>query len=443
MRSVTVSAVVCCLVFAFFAGCKQNQPPATPTLSGPATGVPGKSLVYTFSTTDPEKQGIAYLVSWGDESEEEWDEGYASGEEVTRAHKFTDSGAYCVKVKARDTKLAETGWSDSILVTVAFWPPNQPDQPTGPAACTTGIAYTFKTKTIHPLGDSVWFQFDWGDTVGDWGGPVASDSVYSEEHVFDTAGTYSVTARAKDTSDRTSSWSNPLAVSVIFVVAPDRPAVVYEPLDRGAKLHLTWGTVADAEHYEIKVDDSVRTITDTTYDVTKPCATLEVRAVKGSRKSAPAVIPVGIVETASIVLFGISDPDTSHHHAFGFDTAGTVTTYALYGNEPKLDFYADDLAHHDSMFLANAGKLGNNKGNGLKDAGTTVYDDAKLADTTGYADDNLLVVDRVYYLWLDRTDNGYSTDDNYAKAKILQVSGPLVTMQLGYQRVGGLRWLRK
>jgi len=446
MRSMTVSVAVCCLAIAFFAGCETNEPPATPELSGPTQGMPGKSLAFTFSTTDPEKGSIAYLVSWGDDKDEEWDEGYMSGEEVRRSHKYTDSGVYYVKVKARDSKELESDWSDSLMVAIAFWPPNRPLAPTGPATCTTGVTATFAARTTHPLGDSVWFQFDWGDTIGDWGGPVVSDSTFREQHVFDTAGTYSVMVRAKDARDGTSAWSDPLAVTVMFVEAPATPVVTVEPLDQGGKLRLKWQTVADAERYEVTIDDSIRTTTDTTCDITKPCAELEVRAAKGSRKSDAAVIPVGIAESANIVIYGLTDPDTNHHKAFGIDSiTGVVTTYSLAsGNYPKLDFYADDQTHPDSMFLVNAGKHGmNTKANVLKDAGTTIYDDVRIADSTSYADESLLVVDRVYYLWLDYTNNGWSVDDNFAKAKVLQVAGPLVSLQIGYQRVGGLRWLAK
>jgi len=443
MRSVTVSAVLCCLIFVFFAGCSKNEPPATPVLSGPTQGIPGKSVTYTFSTTDPEGQDIAYLVSWGDQSEEDWDEGYASGEEVTRVHRFADSGVYYVKVMARDSKEAESKWSDSIALAIAFWPPNQPQAPTGPATCTTGVAATFATKTTHPQGDSVRFQFNWGDTLGDWSTPVASDSVYREEHTFDTAGTYNVMVRAKDARNGTSVWSDPLAVTVIYVEAPAKPVVTTALLKQGAELRLTWGKVADADHYEIKIDDSVYTTTDTSFDVTKSAATLEVRATKGSRKSDAAVIPVGIVETANLTVYGMGDTASTHYPAFGFDSTGTAIAYSLTsGNYPKMDYYADGLTHMDSMFLVNAGKSWNAKGNSLKDAGTTVYDDAKLADTTGYAAENVLVVDKVYYLWLDRTNNGWTADDNYAKAKVLQLSGTQVMLQIGYQRVGGLRWLK-
>jgi hypothetical protein len=249
--------------------------------------------------------------------------------------------------------------------------------------------------------------------------------------------------RAKDAREHTSPWSDSLAVSVTYVEAPAKPDVAWELLNKGTALRLTWGTVANADICEVTTDDSVHKSTDTSYDVTKPCAKLEVRATKGSRKSVPAVVPVGMAETASVVIYGITDSDTAHHKGFGIDSTGKVTTYPLYGYESKLDFYADNLTHRDSMFMVNAGKLGGPKGNALKDAGTSVYDNAKLADTTGYVDENLLAVDQVYYLWLDPTNNGWSTDDHFAKAKITQVSGPLVAIKIGFQRVGGLRWLGK
>jgi hypothetical protein len=267
--------------------------------------------------------------------------------------------------------------------------------------------------------------------------------VYDEEHYFAAAGAFGVKVRAKDVRNHMSTWSDPLAVSVVYVEAPAKPDVVCEPLSMGAALRLTWGKVANADFYEVMTDDSVHKTTDTTYDVTKACATLEVRAAKGSRKSDPAVVPVGMVETTPVVIYGIGDPDTSHHKGFGIDSAGKVTTYPFYGYESKLDFYADNLTHRDSMFLVSVSKRDSTRGNVLKDAGTGVYDDAKLADTTGYADETLLVVDRVYYLWLDPTNNGWSADDHFAKVKTSQVSGVLGSMQLGYQRVGGLRWLTK
>ena len=194
-----LSLLVLLAAMTLLLGCKKvNRPPATPQLSGPTTGGAGDALTFTFSTTDPDNQEIEYMVAWGDSSGVEWSPLYASGQQVTRTHVYADSGVYRVKVKARDIEQAESEWSDSAAVSIVSLPPHQPGKPSGPASCTTGIAYTFTAQTNHPQADSVSFQFDWGGVEGIWGGPVASDSQYQEQHVFDSAGAFSITVRAKD-----------------------------------------------------------------------------------------------------------------------------------------------------------------------------------------------------------------------------------------------------
>lgn len=119
MRRTTVLLVVCGAALALlFTGCKKNRPPTVPEISGPTVGKTGATLTYTFSSTDPENQEIAYAVSWGDTSAVEWSSAYASGDQVNETHSYPDSGAYVVKVKARDTQLAESEWSDSITVSI-------------------------------------------------------------------------------------------------------------------------------------------------------------------------------------------------------------------------------------------------------------------------------------------------------------------------------------
>jgi hypothetical protein len=229
------------------------------------------------------------------------------------------------------------------------------------------------------------------------------------------------------------------------VVTLEPPSVTTQAIDDGGGLRLTWTEVTDAVSYEITTDDSVYTTTSTSFDVTTPSVTIEVRAVNGSDKSDADVIDCEIVETPSIDVYGISDPDTTHHTGFAFSSDGNIVTYSLaYVNLASLDFYADDVAYPGSMYLINPGDKGwNTKGNAVKDAGTTFYDDAVLADApgTGYITQLEIVTGGVYYLWLDRTNNGWSTDDNFAKAKVISIAGPKVTMQVGYQKVDGLRWL--
>jgi hypothetical protein len=119
MRRTTAFIVVCGAVIALFStGCKKNRPPTVPEISGPTAGKTGATLTYTFSSTDPENQDITYAVAWGDTSAVEWSSAYASGEEVTQTHSYPDTGVYLVKVKARDTQLSESEWSDSIVVSI-------------------------------------------------------------------------------------------------------------------------------------------------------------------------------------------------------------------------------------------------------------------------------------------------------------------------------------
>ncbi len=101
-------------------------------------------------------------------------------------------------------------------------PPERPITPIGPASCTTGVAYTYKVTSIHPQGERVEFQFDWGGTVGDWGSWTASGETASVDHVFDTAGTYAIAARARDSAGLLSGWSDPLSATAVNI--PSGPA---------------------------------------------------------------------------------------------------------------------------------------------------------------------------------------------------------------------------
>jgi hypothetical protein len=108
------------------AGCARNRPPTTPVITGPSTGEIGNTLTFAFSATDPDNQELEYMVAWGDTSAVEWSAPYPSGQSVTRTHVYADSGVYHVKVKARDTRQTESGWSDSLSVAIAPEPGGPP-----------------------------------------------------------------------------------------------------------------------------------------------------------------------------------------------------------------------------------------------------------------------------------------------------------------------------
>jgi len=208
---------ICLLAAAALVGCNSNRPPTTPELSGPTSARPLDTLTFTVTSADPDGDEVAYKFIWGDTSSVAWSAEYLSGQAVTRQHWYADTGDYVIRVRARDAHGLEAGDYDSLVVQVRLAPPGTPGRPEGPAYCTTGVRYTFKATGSHPQAESLWFQFDWNGEVGNWLGPVAPESSLFEEHVFDTAGTYSLKVRAKDDLELMSDWSEALVVTVVAI----------------------------------------------------------------------------------------------------------------------------------------------------------------------------------------------------------------------------------
>ena len=80
-----------------------NNPPDSPTITGPTSGKAGEYHRYTFQTTDPEGHEIYYYVDWGDDtSTHVWAGPYNSGEALSLDHLYTFEGTYIIKAKAKD-----------------------------------------------------------------------------------------------------------------------------------------------------------------------------------------------------------------------------------------------------------------------------------------------------------------------------------------------------
>jgi hypothetical protein len=230
-------------------------------------------------------------------------------------------------------------------------------------------------------------------------------------------------------------------------VTLDSPTVAAEVADGGAILHLTWAEVTNAKSYEIKAGDSTYTTTSTSLDVTNPAATVEVRAVSGNSKSDSAVVNCKVVES-TVEFYGDLNYVNPHSSGFGFATNGSADTFKLIGNDlSSLDFYADGKSSAGEMRLISAGNLNSSrKGNGIQ-AASGSYDDAKLAGSPGsYSSPLAVTVDSTYYLRISPDQDTiptWSTDDHYAKAKVVSITSDSlkVTLKLGYQKIAGLRWL--
>ena len=80
-------------------------------------------------------------------------------------------------------------------------------------------------------GDPVKFKFNWGDETTGWMGNYDSGIWQDFDHSWDTAGTYNVKAKAKDTHDEESGWSN--IITVVISGEGEEPEVPDENISIG------------------------------------------------------------------------------------------------------------------------------------------------------------------------------------------------------------------
>ena len=185
-----------------------NNPPNTPLApTGPDSGSPDTPYYFAAATFDPDGDQVCYKFDWGDGSESNWTSFVDSGSAAGEYHSWSSKGIYEAKVKAKDANEAESGWSEAHTIIINN-PPNIPSAPSGPDSGTPGTSYDFTATTTDPDGDQVAFKFDWGDgSECDWTSFVASGASTSASHSWANDGTYQVKAKAKDSNDAESGWS--------------------------------------------------------------------------------------------------------------------------------------------------------------------------------------------------------------------------------------------
>ncbi|MCK4332859.1 MAG: hypothetical protein KAV40_04700 [Thermoplasmatales archaeon] len=93
-----------------------NDPPETPTIDGPTSGIAGAEVEFSLVTTDPDEDDVYYWVDWGDGTNSDWLGPYQSGTTVNASHIWTVGGDYEIKVKAKDIYLDESGWSEPLTI---------------------------------------------------------------------------------------------------------------------------------------------------------------------------------------------------------------------------------------------------------------------------------------------------------------------------------------
>ena len=206
-----------------YPGGNQQNPP---NISGPTDGDPGVEYDYTFVTEDPEGDNIWMYIDWDDGTVENWIGPYASGEEVIVSHEWDDDGLYEITAKSKDI-WDDSFRSDPYLVRIGIQPPDAPEI-TGPQFGDVGVEYEYTFVANDFEENDIYYYVDWGDgTHDDWFGPYPSGENATATHAWDLEGDYNITAKAKDTHDAESEWSDPYLVRIGNQV-PDAPAITGE-----------------------------------------------------------------------------------------------------------------------------------------------------------------------------------------------------------------------
>jgi len=99
-----------------------NNPPATPTISGPNTGQPNTSYSFNVSSTDPDGNTLRYGIDVNNDSlVDAWlpSSGYTnSGTQLPYSRSWSGAGTYTIRAIAEDNSGARSSWA-SHSITIA------------------------------------------------------------------------------------------------------------------------------------------------------------------------------------------------------------------------------------------------------------------------------------------------------------------------------------
>jgi len=98
---------------------KANDPPDTPSITGPAQGKINVATNYNFTTTDTDGEQVYYYIDWGDGTNSNWIGVYPSGDTIIKSHTWSIKGSYTIRAKAKDTSGAESSWG-TLSVTMPY-----------------------------------------------------------------------------------------------------------------------------------------------------------------------------------------------------------------------------------------------------------------------------------------------------------------------------------
>jgi len=226
-------------------------------------------------------------------------------------------------------------------------------------------------------------------------------------------------------------------------ITPGTPVVTATPITGGDTLRLTWVAISGADGYNVYLDGTKYQVTSgTSYDVGTPTKLIEVSSYTGSEESDRWSLNTGIVKTTSVSVDNMGG--SGANKAFYFNTSGTAVAIPYASSSSDIDFVLDTTGISTELRGPTSYDPDiNSKDNASASAGTTDFDSYSDAPGGGvYSTVNTISSGAVYALWIDQSPVGWGSEDHFAKMKVENISGNTATLTFGYQKVGGLRWLR-
>lgn len=216
----------------------------------------------------------------------------------------------------------------------------------------------------------------------------------------------------------------------------------------GGGLRITWDLPLSSlvpSRYRVTFGGDNQIVTTNTCDVYSPSSGVGVSALYGDDESEAITIETWATWTISFELWQVDTANPSLVCALAFDTAGIACTYSLdeKGNWPLVDYFVDQGPALSSPrnFKPNSLNNKNSLVSGEKSMDLHDLRIAPAAQTANYSSYRLLSTGWVYALWVDYTDNGYSSDDRFGKIFITGVEDNQLTLDAVFQKIPGLRWI--
>ena len=243
-----------------------NNPPSNPsTPLGSTSGSSGTSYGYSTKAIDPEGNKVKYTFNWGDGTASATSY-VSSGASASASHIWTvdpgSSKTFSVSAKATDESGKESSWSSPLSVTIKGPaisnennPPTTPSVPYGPTTGSPGISYSYTTKATDPDGDQIRYTFDWGDGTASTTCLIRPDStirVYHKWTVSSGSKTFDIRVRSMDEHGMTSSWSDPLSVTI---TNEDLSSINSPPAAPSVPSGSTSGSAGTSYSYSTKATD--------------------------------------------------------------------------------------------------------------------------------------------------------------------------------------------